>query len=1050
MQDKNRLKDHDEKLVKYDKDSFWRFFIDNARFTYFILVGIVILGLFSIINIPKESAPEVDFPVIVISTALPGASAIEVEELITARIENRIQGLSDLESFVSTSQTGFSQIVVNFNVNSDGREKLIDTRESVERVINELPTDASRPTIQQISFSDRPILNISLSGPYELIELKEYAELLRDEIEKIRFVSNVNISGAPREYIEVIVNQELLNQFEISLNQINQALRSANSEIPIGSIETAKTIYTLRLDGKLRNAEDVRNTPILNRGGAPILMRDIGTVIDAQSRPDIVTRYGAYNVDSEPSVSIQVFKQSGEGDIITIVDQVEDLIEEIKTGFLPDGLRINIIENNADNIREDLSQLLISGLMTVLIVLFVLILFLGWREALLASLVVPLTFLITFFVIEQLGYTINFLTLFSLILSLGILVDASIVVTESIFKNMEEKKCSAYDAVLLTIHEFQKPLIAGTMTTVFVFLPMLLLPGIIGKFIRPIPITVSVVLLSAIFVSLAIITTLAARLLKSKNITEKPQEIKKQNYPRKIINLIYEKYNVAIHYLLNHRKPSKYFLIIVSVLFVISLSLPVVGLVKVNMFPSSPQNVIFIDIENPEGTPLSVTLSQLSDIEMFLIEDNRIRSFLTTAGARSDRGSVSTTNRNHVGSIVVRLDESKNTNSFDLISEYEEKFSIFSDTKIEISKIGSGPPSGSPVQVNVIGEDLENLFVAAEYISGLLEEIHSTRNISSGFNEGSGEFLITVNRKLANEYGLSPLDIASTLRTAISGNVATTIKSNNNDTDVLIRYDIGAQFSQFGSVPQVSIADLQGVMIPSSRGPIPLSIFADVQLSNSLLNINRRDGERIISVTSDLEPGGNTRVILRELRQKIDQSQIPAGVDISFGGEAEDIAETFSSLGVVMFVGILLIFGLLIWQFNSYKQPFYVLTTIPLAIIGVLPGLAITNQPFSFPGFIGVVALSGIVVNNAIILIDAINNNKYLENMDKIKATEKAAKSRLQPIILTTLTTVSGMMPLALSDPSWAPLAFSIIFGLIFSTVSTLFIVPILYVIFEK
>lgn len=1031
----------------YDKKSLWRFFIDNSKFTYFIILGVVILGLFSIMNIPKESAPEVDFPIVVISTVLPGASALDVEELVTNKIESRVQGLADMDSFTSTSQQGFSQIVLNFDVNSNGREKLVDTREAVDRVINELPDDASSPSIQQISFSDMPILSMSLSGPLELLELKEFAEMIQSDIEKVTAVSNVNISGAPERYIEVIINQELLDQFGLSINMINQALMSANSDIPIGSIESAQTIYTVRLDGRLTNAEDVGNTAVSSVNGVPILLRDIADVREAQTRSSTVTRFGAYNLESESSVSLQVFKRSGEGDIITIVEEINSLIKNAETDYLPEEVSINVIENSADDIKSELAQLLTSGLMTIIIVLLVLIVFLGWKEALLASLVVPLTFLITFFVIEQLGYTINFLTLFSLILALGILVDASIVVTESIFKNIDEKEYKPYDAVLLTIHEFQKPLIAGTMTTVFVFVPMLLLPGIIGKFIRSIPITVSVVLLSAIFVSLTIIPTLAVKILSNKKVKHTDH---KPTQAKKLIDRLYSKYSKLISYFLNHKKQSKYFLWTIMLLFFASVSLPIIGLVKVNMFPQAPQAIIYMDIENPEGTPLSVTLSQLSDIESFLIDDSRIDSFLTTAGARSDAGSVTSNNISHIGSIVVRLNENQNINSLNLIKEYEEKLSIYSDMDIEISQLGSGPPSGSPVQVRVVGEDLNDLYVTAREIRDMLEDISGTRNVSVGLSEGSGEFAISVNRNQARNFGVSPLEIASTLRTAISGNTATVIKNDGDDVDVVVRYDVGSQFSQFGSVPQMTTAELQSINIPTAQGPVSLSTFAQVELSNSLLGIDHNDGDRIVSVTADLEPGGNTRVILGELESLIDNSSIPSDIDIVFGGEAEDVNETFSDLGVIMFSGILLIFGLLIWQFSSYSQPFYVLVTIPLAIIGVLPGLALTNQPLSFPGFIGVVALAGIVVNNAIILIDAINNNRKLENLDKVKATELSARSRLQPIVLTTLTTVAGMIPLALSDPGWAPLAFSIIFGLLFSTVSTLFVVPILYVMFEK
>jgi HAE1 family hydrophobic/amphiphilic exporter-1 len=1025
--------------------NFWTFFIRNYRITYILLFAIVLFGVFSVFNIPKESSPEVDIPVVVVTTVLPGASAIDVEELVTDEIESKIQGLDEIDSLTSVSSQGFSQVVVSFDVDSNSRDKLSDVRERVDRAKSELPEDAGDPTVQKVSFSDSPVLTMALNGPFEPAQLKGYAESLEGEIEKIAAVSEVKIVGSPERQIQVVVRENALSQFGVIVGQITSGIAAANSDIPIGSIESSGNIYTVRLNGRLFDVENVRNTAIANSLGTAVFIRDIAEVKDTYSKLGTITRLSTGETQSLPSVSLQVFKLSGQGDILSIVDEIQEIIVSAQEDFLPEEVSIEIVKDDAKSIRADLSNLLTSGFLTILIVVLVLIVFLGWKEALLASLVVPLTFLITFIFLAQLGYTINFLTLFSLILALGILVDASIVVTESMFSNMEKGQ-SPYDAVVSTIQEFQKPLISGTLTTVFVFLPMLLMSGIMGKFIESIPVTVTIVLLSAIFVSLAIITTLGVQFLKPKRDGGE-HGLKSL---RKLIQKLYLWYGVKIAYVIGHAKAGRRFLYVMVILFVLSLSLPVIGVVKVNMFPSAPADIIYIDIENPVGTPLEITNSQIQDIERVLVEDERIESFLVTVGSGSNAGSVGGGQDNgNKGSIVVNLLDDIDLTSLELISEYERMFFDLVDADVVVSQAATGPESGEPVQVRVVGNNIEDLELVSNDVADLLSEISGVRNVSNGLDEGSGDLLITVNRAQARKFDVSPVQIAGLLRTAITGETATVIKNNGSDIEVRVVYDVGYKFAQVGNVPKVSVPELNSILVPTNKGTVPLSTFSEINLTNSRSSISHDEGDRIVNVSSGIEEGVNARGVVSSLQQKLKSYPLPEGMSFAYGGEAENIAESFASLGRAMLLGMFLIFGLLLWQFNSYRQPLFILTTIPLALIGVLSGLALMNQPLSFPGFIGVVALAGIVVNNAIILVDSINSNRK-SGMKIEEAVVYSAKSRLQPILLTTITTVAGLLPLAFSSPTWAPVALSIIFGLLFSTVLTLFVIPILYAKFAE
>ena len=1027
-------------VLKNKTKNFWTFFIDNYRLTFLILVGIIIFGVLSITLIPKESSPEIDIPVVVITTTLPGASSVDVEELVTNEIEKKIEGLDDLDSFTSVSSQGFSQIVAQFNTDSDGREKLSDVRDRVDQARVNLPSDAKDPLVRKISFADRPILTMAVTGPYEASELDVFAKELRDALERIKDVSEVKIVGSPESQIEIVVNQERLSQYGITFNQLSSALAQANTDIPIGSIETAGNVYTIRFEGRLITVEDVKSTAVATKSDIPVFVEDIGEVRESFERSSTITRMST-GEESNPSVTLQLFKISGKGDIISIVEESQNIVEKASQTYLPRDVKIEIVENDAELIKNDLNNLLTSGAFTVFIVLGVLVLFLGWKAAFIASLVVPLTFLITFAIIEPLGYTINFLTLFSLILALGILVDASIVVTESIFEKLQKKQISGLEAAYETIHEFQTPLIAGTLTTIFVFLPMLLMTGIIGKFIESIPITVSIVLSAAFFVSLAIIPMLTSRFVKANTASS----MHSAGFIRNGIEKMYEWYERTLDNFLSIKKRGKYLLVSIAILFVISISLPIIGLVKIDMFPQTPADTIYIDIENPVGTPIEITNDQLKDVETKLAEDDRVDSFLVKAGSASNAGSLAVGNNNsNIGSIVVNLDKEKNVDSLKMMSEYEKILPTLVETKITISQLGSGPQQGSPVQVKIKGDSLDDVEATAILVSSFLKNDIGTRNVDTGLKEGGGELSINIDRAKARSFGLSPSQIASILRTTISGSEATVIKSNGDDLSVVIKSEIGVNTGKTGIISRMSVETLQNIPILTSKGSVPLSTFALVSLESSRTNISHIDGDRVITVSADVKEGINVPDIVSKVQSFLSTQSLPLGIDVSYGGDAEDIAESFASLGQAMIIGILLIFGLLIWQFKSFKQSLFVLLTIPFALIGVLPGLVIVRESLSFPGFIGVVALAGIVVNNAIILIDSINNSRS-EGLSIQEAVHVSAKSRLQPILLTTITTVAGMIPLAFSDPMWSPLAYSIIFGLLFSTVLTLFVVPVLY-----
>jgi HAE1 family hydrophobic/amphiphilic exporter-1 len=645
-----------------------------------------------------------------------------------------------------------------------------------------------------------------------------------------------------------------------------------------------------------------------------------------------------------------------------------------------------------------------------------------------------------------LGYTINSLTLFSLILSLGILVDASIVITESINVKIEAKM-APLEAAIETIHEHQMPLIAGVMTTVFAFLPMLLTGGLVGEFIKSIPITVSIVLISSLFVSLGIVTSISIQLYSWKSPSHKifhsldNLQVKKKEIEKKVQKW----YKEILESFLENPKAARNLYAALILGFFISVSLPSLGLVEVVLFPPSDNDTVYINISQPIGTTLSETKSVVEEVELVLLENSEIDAFVTNIGSSTTSGSAldgSGLSDAHLASFVIQLNKEREKSSLILVDELYEELSSRVDVDLQVLQPTDGPGDAAPVEIRIIGDNLSDIDSTALQIENLLESIDGTRNIANSLEDTNGEFQIEVDRQLASLYGVNMQQVASVLNSAISGSTATTLRVNGDDIDVLVKYDFDPTEIEWNR--QVSLSEVLGITVSTPSGEIPISSFADVYLNNSRSSVAHLDGDRIMKVSSYVETGIAPASIFAELTERLSELYIPEGVSIQMGGEQEDIAESFQDLARAFVLAVFLIAGLLVLQFNSYRQPLFILASIPFSLIGVLPGLMIINQPLSFPGFIGVVALSGIVVNDAIILIDQINQNR-LEGMDKTTAIKTASQSRLQPILLTTITTVCGMIPLAISSDTWGLLAYSIIFGLLFATGLTLIVIPLLY-----
>ncbi len=1029
------------------KKTLWDFFINKHRFTSLLILVILALGTISVIQIPKESNPEVDIPFVVVNTAFPGASAQDVEELVTHVIEGKVLGISGVKDITSTSRESFSSIAIEFDPQAEGKDLEDEVQKKVNEAEVDLPEEVEDPVVRKIEVSDEPVFIFSLSGPYETIQLKEFAEETKDDIEKINGVSKVEIVGGEEREIKVIVNKAALDRYGLSISQVTQAIGLANADIPTGSIETAGADYTVRLAGRLLDVEDIKQVPIASINNTPVLVEDVSQVIDGYQERTRMSRLSVAGSEPLPAVSLSVFKTKG-GNIIRVVGQVKETIEQAQASFLPNDIEIEVILDMGDYIRQDLETLGFSGLQTVIIILVLLLLFVGTREALLASLALPFSFLITFIFLPVMGLTLNFLSLFSLILALGILIDTAVVVIERMNVYIQTKDKSPKEAALLTVREFQWPLIAGTLTTVFAFVPMLIMSGIMGQYMRVIPITVTIVLLSSLFVGLAIIPALGgSRLKKRAELSpEKPRGFftSLRNFTsRRIFDYGTEKYHNTLAALIESKRKRRFLTIGIIVLFFLSLSLPVSGILKMNMFPPEDADSFWVQVKAPINTPLEETSQIMEEVENTLLEEEQIKSFAVSVGYDLFSGNVG----EHLGGVIVNLieQEERVEESPQLVGRYQKIFDqSIEEAEVSLLEFTSGPPSAAPVDIGIRGESLKKLESVTRQLEEILKETPGSSNVQTNIEEAKPEFIIQIERSKAKLYGISTVELAQVLRNAVKGTTATIIRHQGEETDVVVKYALSPNNNKGQKTNNITINDLESLTIATPRGDIPLSAFTKTELAGGRPFIRHEDGMRTFRLTSYTEVGIAPIEVIRAFQEKIAIVEIPEDYEMVFGGEQEDIEQSFNDMFRAMILAIFLIAALLVLQFSSYRQPLFVLAAIPLAFIGVFPGLLLMGKQLSLPAIIGIVALAGIVVNNGIILVDMINRNRRAQ-MTMNEAVLQAGIVRFRPIILTSITTILGILPITLSSELWGGLGFAIIYGLFISVFLTLFVVPLLY-----
>ncbi len=1028
---------------------FWQGFIEKKVFAYFLLLLIILVGIFSILVLPKESSPDVSVPILTISTPYFGASAEDIDKEVTKKIEDAIFSVEGIDTINSTSSDGLSTIVLQFDQGIEAEDKIEDVRVEIDSVKSDLPQDAENSIVSETNFAEQPIYFFSLAKEgISNIEFREILEDLESEILAISGTSKVFISGIPETEISILVSPKKMEQYNIFLPEIYSALNLANNITPLGNVEILGNEYSIDLNSEISSTEELENIPVAKKGEAVIYLKDLAEISKKSKEIENFSRVYFPESGFLPSASVSVSKSSG-GNILELVENLENKIKSlIKKGEILEGFSYEVTFDAGLEVKKDLTSLTLNGISTIILVFIILLFILGTKDAFIAAIGIPISFLLAFIAYLIVGNTINFMSLFSIILSIGILVDSDIVITEGIYR---EKRVglSEKEASKKAIKNLAGPMVAGTLTTIAVFFPLLFLSGIIGEFVKNIPFTIIFILIASQIISIFFIPLLHSVEFSKNSKFSKFLSFFSLKLPRLKFKKIEDFYEIKLREVLYSKKKKKIFAFSVIFAFFFFMSLPVLGIVKSQMFPGGETDYLFVDIELQKGKSLGETNKTTEQIEEILMEKNYIESMTSTVGQTSTFNQNFKIGKNY-GNVVLILEDDYKKKGQEIISELEEEFFKKSIFGAVVKAQESGPPSGQPIDLVVRGKNFKDSIEGALIIENILKEISGVKDINVNTDKNKTSFSYNLSREKLAHYDISLSSITNSVRAATEGIEVFSITDNQGDFDVFLRVNLNPENSA-ENFDNLSPREIGLLKIKNNSGEeIFFGELVDFGLENSSSNITRKDRKIGVGVTAGISEEVNLIETISEIEEKFENQKGDLDLELTFGGEFEQQQESFKETFYALISGIVLIFIILIYQFNSIAIPFIVESVIPLGLSGVILGLFISGNDLSFPSFLGTVALSGIVVNNSIILIDFYEKRIFKKKLEVFEAVVEGSVLRLRPIILTTITTVVGVLPLVFSDPFWAPIALSLIFGLLYCTIITLFFIPIIYSSYTK
>jgi len=1112
--------------------SFWltNFALKNATSIILLTLMIFFFGLKSYKDIPKELMPEIKWPQVFVTTMYFGNSAEDIENLITRPIEKELNTITGIKNVNSTSIQDVSFIIAEFESDVDIDDATRKVKDAVDKAKSELPDDLKTdPVVKDINLSEIPIMTINISGNYTNDELKSYAEYLEDEIESLDEISDVVIKGAQDREVKVNVDLSKMNSMEISYRDIQNAISSENLTMSAGQYLKNGFRANIRIEGEFKNVNQIKDIIIKAKRGKPIYIKDIADVrFDFKDKTSIARNNG------EPVFALDVIKRSGEN-LLDASDKIKLIVDNAKINVLPKDLNISLFNDQSIHTRKSVSNLENSIISGMILVLLILMLFLGLRNASFVATAIPLSMLMGIMFLQLTGTTLSMIVLFALILALGMLVDNGIVVVENIYRHMQ-KGYSKWDSAKYGTGEVAIPIIVSTATTLVAFLPLAFWPGIIGNFMYYLPFTLILVLLSSLFVALVINPVLTYKLMKVQEIDKLNDKKRKRKnvliwvvvlfltaivfhfmgviwlrnllalallvtilnffiftpltilFQKKFLPWIEKVYDIFISFALKKYNPLFFFFGTILLMF-ISIILLGISKPKVLFFPDTDPNYVNVFVELPMGTDILETDKMVKYIEKKInnavepykdiVESVLVQIGENTGDPNGPREPGSSPNKARITVSFLADDLRGNISSEDAMKAIQTSVRDVIGANIIVDKDKKGPPTGKPINIEIKGDDIDQLInVSHEVISYInSHNIPGIEELKADIKIGKPEILIKIDRRAARRYGLSTFSIADAIRTSVYGKEVSKFKKGEEEYPIMLRLSEKYRYQ---------LNDLLNQKV-TFRNPntgrivqVPISSVATIKYASTFSSIKRKNLDRIVTIYSNVMAGYNANEIVKQIKTLMLSYPMPKGYEYSFTGEQKEQAENTAFLMNAFMVALFLIFLLLVAQFNSILSPFIIMFSVIFSTIGVFLGLLVNNQDIVIVMTgVGIISLAGVVVNNAIVLIDYTNltigrrrkelglpNNKLPLNLVK-EGIIQAGTTRLRPVLLTAITTVLGMLPMAYGfnfnfftlitdlDPQiyyggdsvqfWGPLAWTVIYGLVFATFLTLIIVPVMY-----
>ena len=1088
--------------------------IDHETSVGVLLFFIIILGFLSYRTIPRESFPEVEIPTIAVNTIYPGVSPADIESLLTRPLEEELSTITDIKDLTSTSVEGYSSIIAEFETSVNLDEALQKIREKVDLAKTELPAEAEDPSIFEFSFSEIPIMQVNLAGQYDLVRLKEVGQALQDRIEQIPSVLRVEVRGGLEREVKVDVQLDRLQFYDLSINDVIDAIRNENVNIPGGSIDVGSFTYLVRVDGEFDDPTAIDDLVIEAESGRPVYVRDVATVeFGFQDRTSFA------RLDDSPVVTLDIIKRSGYS-IIETSDMVKVAVLEMEP-ILPPTTVVKVTSDQSTQVGDMVSNLennIISGLILIVIVL---LFFLGVGNSLFVAISIPLSMLLTFVVLNALEITLNMVVLFSLILALGMLVDNAIVVVENIYRYVEEG-WDKREASKKATGEVAGPVIAATLTTLAAFAPLMFWPGQVGEFMGFMPITLIIALSSSLFVALLIIPTLCARFLR---LESEPTQ-KLPPMARRVLMVM----TAGIFFLIGLANPLSALVTLMLVILVFAgyrflvrdisrkfqgswlpnimesytkkletaidsnkvvllssisglfLTLLVFSWANsgVEFFPEDmPPEDIMVDVQLPVGSRAEATDEIAQQMEMTISEANGIvdaSSVVATDGGSGSGGSNPMgggASGPNTGRVTVSMVEfgSRQFDARDFLAEMQASLGTeVAGAEITVDQSASGPAQGLPINIEITGEDPAVLKDLSDQVLSTLQNnsvYGKLVGLESDLDQARPELSVYVDREKAALYGVSSREVGLAIRSAIQGVEAAKYRTGSDEYDIVVR--LAQEYRD-------ELESLRELTVMSEGNQIPLLSVADWEVGEGLGSIQRKNQVRMATISADTRTGLNSNAILAEVMEVLvdfSENNMPVGYQLQYTGQAEEQQEAMDFLVKAFLLGLGLIAMILVTQFNSVVKPVIILASVLLSTAGVFWGLIIFRMPFVIiMTGVGLISLAGIVVNNAIVMIDYIDVLRSRDGLDIKEALLRGGQVRFRPVILTAVTTALGLVPLAMGlnfdflglftklNPDlywggmqaawWGPMAIAVIVGILFATFLTLVLVPVLYYMLDN